>query len=136
MTFRHLFIIKVLAIASYLLHETESAYVPSTVAITGNSVYINGSKFFGRGVDYGPTPIGQYANSKAGCCTYDWYSNSAIWNRDLPLIQELNANLIRTYNWRNNMRHDAFLDECYKRGIYVVASSLGIGTSITQINKL
>lgn len=51
---------------------------------------------------------------------WDWYSSPDVYNRDLPLLQELNVNTIRTYKWRNNISHKAFLDECYARGIYVI----------------
>jgi len=81
---------------------------------------VNGEPFFGRGVAYGITPIGQWQDSKTGVGSWDWYSSPDVYMRDLPLLQELNVNLIRTYRWRNGVSHKAFLDECSKRGIYVI----------------
>lgn len=100
-------------------------------------------------MDYSPTPIGQWPNSFNSSKAWDWYLSPAIYERDLPLLQELNANAIRTYGWLNGNNHTAFLgtfnnfyfnfklfikfylsksfffsyfykDECYARGIYVV----------------
>lgn len=97
-------------------------HAQTTVSISGRDVLLNGKKFFGRGVAYGITPIGQWSDSKKGCCTWDWYSSPEVWQRDMPYLQELNVNLIRVYNWRSNVNHNDFLDECYRRGIYVVAA--------------
>jgi hypothetical protein len=76
------------------------------------------------------TFVGQWPDSENSAFAWDWYSTpvgtigimfiliSSVYQRDLPLIQELNANLIRTYEWRNDVNHSAFLDECYNRGMY------------------
>lgn len=45
-----------------------------------------------------------------------------VYNRDLPLLQEMNANAIRLYGWMNAVSHQAFLDAAYQRGILVVVA--------------
>lgn len=77
--------------------------VTTNFTVNGRFIYLGkngatGKKFFIKGVDYGPTPIG----------TQPWdaplmndplrNANSDIWERDLPLLRAMKANAIRVYN--------------------------------------
>lgn len=42
-----------------------------------------------------------------------------IWKRDLPLIKDMGANVIRIYGWNNSNDHRQFLDEVKAQGLYV-----------------
>ena len=52
-----------------------------------------GTKVFIKGMDYSPTPIGQYPIDSP---LKD--SNIAIWSRDLPLMRAMGVNAIHVYN--------------------------------------
>ena len=47
---------------------------------------------------------------------------SFIWLRDLPLIKNMGANVLRTYGWQPDNDHTAFLDAAYNNGLYVMAT--------------
>lgn len=76
-----------------------------------------------------------------GVGPWDWMRSPPVYNRDLPLLQEINANAVRLYGWMNDISHQAFLDAAYQKGILVVVAyrwnwSL-YGTSLsTKFRKL
>ncbi|OQR89323.1 glycoside hydrolase [Achlya hypogyna] len=80
----------------------------------------DGTLFFVRGIDYQPTPVGQWSG-------LDLLLQSSIWARDLPLMRNLNANAIKVYDYKPGQAaaHLAFLDAAYNRGynpLYVMFS--------------
>ena len=88
------------------------------VKINCSGLYINGEKFTAKGVGYQPIPIGLTADVAGGANII--YNTPAIYNRDFPLIREMNANTIRTWAPVTNQ---SFLDAAYNNGInplYVV----------------
>ncbi|MGP8101029.1 MAG: hypothetical protein ACLQHL_09795 [Candidatus Cybelea sp.] len=71
--------------------------------VNGRFIYLGmdgapGKKFFVKGVDYGPTPIGTYPWEAPAMDSPLRNGNSAIWQRDLPLLRAMKANAIRVYN--------------------------------------
>ena len=100
----------------------------STIWTTSNRVVnvgVNGGSatpFLVRGVDYSPTPIGQTSiPDPLGA------QNSAIWNRDLPLLRAMGVNTIRIYGMdaTNRGNSTSFLDAAWNNGtdpIYVILS--------------
>lgn len=103
----------VLAIAMFSI-EIESV----SVKISGRTMYVNGSPYWAKGVNYGVVPVGQTIGSFNGK-SWDWQSTAGVYNRDLPNIKAMGANTIRTYTWRQGVNHNAFLDACVKNGITV-----------------
>ncbi|OQR81305.1 glycoside hydrolase, partial [Thraustotheca clavata] len=71
----------------------------------------DGSVFFIRGVDYQPTPITRWSG-------LDLLLQPPIWQRDLPLIRNMNANAIKVYDYRTGQAqaHLNFLDAAYNNG--------------------
>ncbi len=61
----------------------------SRISVDGKFLRLSGKKFYARGVTYGP-----FAPNTSGDC----FANLAQTKRDLALIQELGANVLRVYN--------------------------------------
>ncbi|MEM2878238.1 MAG: cellulase family glycosylhydrolase [Candidatus Hadarchaeales archaeon] len=83
----------------------------SEVTINGYQILVDGEPFVIKGVCYSPTPVGQGAG-------YNWWSNSAIYESDFPMIREMGANTIRTYDARNATKEA--LDAAYRNGLKVI----------------
>ena len=79
-------------------------------------VLLNGKRFFIRGVNYSPVPIGQSSGQ-------DFLLQPAIWQRDFPLLRGMHVNAIKVYDYAEYGDHTACLDAAYNGGvdsIYVV----------------
>jgi hypothetical protein len=61
------------------------------VQVVGKSLYVDGRPFRVKGVGYAPTPIGFWPGG------YPIYSDPDIIARDLPLLEAMNVNTIRTW---------------------------------------
>jgi len=61
------------------------------VRVIGKSVFVNGEPFTVEGVGYAPTPIGFWP------WEYSIYTDPDILARDIPLLEGMNANTIRTW---------------------------------------
>jgi len=88
-----------------------------SVTINGRNLQVNGQNYFVKGVNYDPVPIGQNPGQT------DYFSNSQIFNRDIPVIQRLGANTLRIYGVGNpgiGSLYQDFLDACINNGIRVV----------------
>lgn len=91
--------------------------------VEGREIQLDGAAFQVRGVCYQPAPIGDNPSASAPFGDYFTPNYTAITARDLPLIRELGANVIRIYGWSETADHTAFLDACYNGGvdpIYVI----------------
>ncbi len=80
------------------------------IEIKNNKLYVNDNPFIIKGICYGPIPAGEES-------TYKWDLYPALYNTDFPLIKDMGANCIRTYN--EVTKKDA-LDAAYKNGLYVI----------------
>ena len=80
-------------------------------------VILDGKPFIGRGVACQPTPIGSDASASQPFGDYFTDNDSSFWERDLPLLRQMGANIIRIYGWSDTANHDAFLDACYNGGV-------------------
>jgi hypothetical protein len=101
-------------------------HAASGFTTAGRRILRDGSPFFAQGVCYQPTPIGN--NNTTGEPHGDYYTAnySAIYNRDLPLLRAMGANVIRVYGWKSNTSHADFLDRCHNGGtrpIFVILNS-------------
>ncbi len=86
----------------------------STVKIdpTTNVLYVNGSPFVIRGVDYSPVPVGKDVWS------YNWWTDPNTYGTDFPLIREMGANTIRVYD-ATGATAEA-MDAAYNNNLYVI----------------
>src|SRR4051794_2977665 len=85
----------------------------------GRSILVDGNKFFIRGINYSPVPIGEDVNyfPYGDYFTLDY---AYQWERDLKLIKAMGANIIRIYAWDNNVDHTPFLDAVNSVGLKVI----------------
>ena len=91
------------------------------VHIDGRQLIVDGKPTIVRGICYSPTPV----NESVYFAPYGDYfgpDHSFIWLRDLPLMKEMGANVIRTYGWQPSIDHSAFLDAAADNGLSVMAT--------------
>jgi hypothetical protein len=77
------------------------------ITVKCRQLMLNGQPWQARGVCYHPVPIGKKAGSGDLCLD----DRSDLFERDLPLIRGLNANLLRLYSWDPTGSHKQFLKE-------------------------
>ena len=80
---------------------------------SGPNLLLDGAPFVARGVAYNPTPAG------AERADYLADGNAAIWERDLPVLEALGANLLRV-PFAADGDHSAFLVEAGRRALTVM----------------
>ena len=76
-------------------HRNQPTAKPTStgpVQVIGKTLLVNGQPFTVKGVGYAPTPIGSWPDSNA------FYTNAAILARDLPLLESMHVNTIRTWS--------------------------------------
>ncbi|HID60830.1 MAG TPA: PKD domain-containing protein, partial [Hadesarchaea archaeon] len=66
---------------------------PSHVELRDGKLFVDNELFTVKGVSYSPTPVG--ASAGAG---YIWWGDSETYLNDFPMLREMGANTIRTYN--------------------------------------
>ena len=81
---------------------------------SGPNLLLDGAPFIARGVAYNPTPAG------ADRADYLADGNAAIWERDLPVLEALGANLLRVPPFAADGDHSAFLVEAGRRALTVM----------------
>ena len=95
------------------------------ISIEGRNIMISvgnhaKAQLFLKGVDYSPIPIcSNYLESPISD------KNTAIWQRDLPILRKLGVNAIKLYNSNSNANISAFLKAAYNGGtnpIYTILS--------------
>lgn len=106
---------RALAVASLMLSAVPVASAAFTV--NGRQILRDGQPFQIRGVCYQPTPIGENPSTSPPYGDYFTPGYSALIARDLPLIRQLGANVVRIYGWDTTASHTAFLDACYNGGV-------------------
>ncbi len=98
--------------------------VEKPVEIMGQELLVNGNQFVIKGVGYSPVPIGADPEKDPPFGDYFTIEYKSIYNRDLPLIREMGANVLRINNWNISADHSDFLDRAYNGGsnpIYIIA---------------
>ncbi|KAK3271990.1 hypothetical protein CYMTET_19686 [Cymbomonas tetramitiformis] len=102
---------------------------PTIVTTDGREIFIDGEKFFMRGMAYSPAPIGQYPKYQQPLGDFFTPEYAEIYTRDLLLLKGMGCNSVRLYaSFENEANHTHFLDTAYENGIYV-QMSLELGTS-------
>lgn len=91
------------------------------VEVKGRQMLVDGKPFEVRGVCYSPTPINEsvYFVPHGDYFTSDY---SFIWQRDLPLIKAMGANMLRVYGWLPENDHSDFLDAVHENGLKAMAT--------------
>lgn len=92
--------------------------------VSGRRLLKDGQPFVIKGVCYNPTPIGENG-SRAPNGDYFTSGYSAFWDRDLPQLRAMGANVLRIYGWNPTADHTAFLNRCYNNGdhpLYVLVN--------------
>lgn len=106
------------AAASVLLAQSASAATFQTVHTYGSKFfYEDGAQFFIKGVAY-QQDVGT-EGSTAGSVP-DPLSSAANCQRDVPMLQKLGANVIRTYALDTTQNHDECMSLLEAAGIYVL----------------
>jgi hypothetical protein len=95
----------------------------TVVMVSGRQILVNGQPLVVRGVCYQPTPIGENPSQAppwGDYCSLAWRS---IYERDLPNLRRMGANVVRVYSWDHAASHTDFLNNAYNGGrdpIYVL----------------
>ncbi|KAI5865235.1 carbohydrate-binding module family 43 protein [Durotheca rogersii] len=93
----------------------------------------SGKQFFMKGVAYQQEAGGGPAGTKSTTTTYvDPLADAKVCQRDVPLLENLGINTIRTYAIDPEADHDACMALLDKAGIYVVAD---LGEPALSINR-
>ncbi|PYH98130.1 1,3-beta-glucanosyltransferase [Aspergillus ellipticus CBS 707.79] len=111
------------SIAVAALLDVAAASVPAIV-IKGSKFFYenNGTQFYIRGVAYQPPYDDDGTTTSAGTVDYvDPLANETICKRDIPYLQELNANVVRVYDVDPDADHTTCMDLLADAGIYVLA---------------
>lgn len=100
--------------------------------IRNHQLFVDGKPFFIKGVCYAPVPIGESSNFVPHG-DYFGVDHAYLWRRDLPLIQQLGANVIRVYAWQPNVDHTPFLDAVASAKMKILISfELGAASASTN----
>eukprot|EP00457_Paulinella_chromatophora_P003193 gb/GEZN01003199.1/.p1 GENE.gb/GEZN01003199.1/~~gb/GEZN01003199.1/.p1 ORF type:complete len:603 (+),score=93.37 gb/GEZN01003199.1/:131-1939(+) len=95
--------------------------IPEVTRI-GNKMFVNGQPFFIKGICYSPAPIGESPVAGEPFGDYFTAEYSRIWERDLPLMKAMGANVVRIYSWNVSHDHTPFLDAAHRYGLYVMVT--------------
>ncbi len=100
-----------------LLLAATLAVKGASFTTSGRQVLHDGAAFQVRGVAYQPTPIGDNPSVAPPYGDYYTAAYGALAARDLPLLRQLGADVIRVYGWDPAADHTAFLDACFNGGV-------------------
>jgi hypothetical protein len=107
-------------IASSLLLGQASAALPPIIAKGSKFFYENGTQFYMKGIAYQQDSAAGGASTGSTKYT-DPLADAAACKRDIPLLQSLKTNTIRTYAIDPTKDHDACMKMLDDAGIYVVS---------------
>ncbi|UKZ83884.1 hypothetical protein TrVFT333_011699 [Trichoderma virens FT-333] len=108
------------------------ANLPSITAKGSKFFYPNGTQFFIKGVAY-QQDVGQAGTTTSGNSTFiDPLSSESNCKRDIPLLQQLGTNVIRTYAIDPTADHSACMKLLNDAGIYVFSD---LGEPSLSINR-
>lgn len=97
----------------------------TAVTISGRQILLNGQPLIVRGVCYQPTPIGENPSQAYPWGDYCGPAYRSIYERDLPNLRRMGANVVRVYSWDHAASHTDFLNKAYNGGrdpIYVLVN--------------
>mmetsp|Transcript_22032 Transcript_22032/g.42772 ORF Transcript_22032/g.42772 Transcript_22032/m.42772 type:complete len:591 (-) Transcript_22032:63-1835(-) len=107
----------------------------SGIALKGKKLHVDGQEFFMKGVAYSPVPLGD--DPLYGAPYGDYFTDefSAFWVRDLPLLNSMGSNSIRTYAWNTTRDHTMFLDMVHSNDVKVAITYFLGSTLQTPISS-
>lgn len=109
-----------MALARYRVDTVAGA--PRLQRVPGTAfVLLDGTPWLMRAISYSPVPLGEDPSYSEPYGDYFTDSFSGIFERDLKLLQQMGANTVRLYAWRQSTRHTQFLDAAHARGLVVIA---------------
>ncbi len=94
------------------------------VKVIGKTLYVNDQPFTVRGVGYAPTPIG-------AAPPVDIYSDPDVFARDVPFVQAMNVNVIRTWGQPSSA---LLLDVFYYNGSAPIYTLVGFWVPVSGID--
>jgi parallel beta-helix repeat protein len=100
-----------------IMHKPQST---GPVQINCSGLYVDGEPFKMNGIGYQPMPIGTTVNVAGGSDII--FNTPAIYNRDFPLLRDMNANTIRTWA---KVVNSSFLDAAWNGGVDPVYVAMG-----------
>lgn len=112
-----------MAAACFAVLSAPSLGAATVVTVSGRQILLNGAPLIARGVCYQPTPIGQNPSQAPPWGDYCSLAYRSIYERDLPNLRRMGANVLRVYSWDHAASHTDFLNKAYNGGrdpIYVL----------------
>ena len=110
------------AVVLLFLKMTVTLSALSPIEIKGYKFFDSESReeFVAKGIDYYPRPNAGDLNKNS----FDFYTEEHrhVWERDIPILQELGVNVIRLYAVDASKNHDAFMCALNAAGIYVIVA--------------
>ena len=129
-----------------LVSNLARTQILDTIEIYGSKFFFsgNGTQFFIRGVIYQQVPSddeqGSVATNLARASADDLYvdplSDAASCQRDLPYLQRLQTNVVRSYGIDPSKNHSQCLEELANAGIYVLVDLPAPGLTIGNNNPV
>ncbi|KAI4250860.1 MAG: hypothetical protein LQ352_005206 [Teloschistes flavicans] len=133
----------VLAILSLWANALVKAQDVPYINIKGSKFfYANGSQFFLKGVVYQQVPDNDeqgsvstnLARSSADNTYVDPLSDASACQRDIPYLQRLQVNVVRSYGIDNTKSHDECMNLLAEAGIYALIDLPAPGLTIASLN--
>ena len=141
----HLWLPRLLTL-TLLLSNLARSQILDTIETYGSKFFFsdNGTQFFIRGVIYQQVPSddeqGSVATNLARASADDLYvdplSDAASCQRDIPYLQRLQTNVVRTYGIDPSKNHSQCLEEFANAGIYVLVDLPAPGLTIGNKNPV
>lgn len=105
-----------------------SASLAAQVTVSGRQLRVDGQPFTVRGVSYNAVPVGSTGGApESGCANgAAWWVDTPSFTADFPLIRQMGANTIRTYDTLSDTSAGnvalvrAMLDKARNNGLYVI----------------
>ena len=145
LAYLHLWLPQLLAV-TLLVSNLASTQILDPIEIYGSKFFFsgNGTQFFIRGVIYQQVPSddeqGSVATNLARASADDLYvdplSDAASCQRDIPYLQKLQTNVVRSYGIDPSNNHSQCLGELADAGIYVLVDLPAPGLTIGNNNPV
>ena len=145
LAYLHFWLPQLLIVTLFLLNLACSQILDA-IEIYGSKFFYsgNGTQFFIRGVIYQQVPSddeqGSVATNLARASADDLYvdplSDAAGCQRDVPYLQELQTNVVRSYGIDPSQNHSQCMEEFANAGIYVVVDLPAPGLTIGNNNPV